>query len=67
MLLHWNCNPSKARDEGDRFSMSADGSDMSIMNMLASRSIGVNSIDHYGGVLACGTDNQTITLFLGGH
>jgi hypothetical protein len=66
-LLHWNCNPSKARDEGQPFRMTSDGSEMSIVNLLSARSVGVNSFASHAGVLVCGTDNETLTVFFGVH
>ena len=67
MLLHWNCNPSKARDEGEAFRMGSDGTDMSIVNLLSARSVGVNSIHSHNGIIASATDNETLTLFFGDH
>ena len=67
MLLQWNCNPGKSRDEGEAFRMCDDGADMSIVNLLSARSVGVNSLHSHSGIVACATDNETLTLFFGDH
>ena len=63
MLLHWNTNPSKRTDEGDRFIMSTESGDVSIVNLLGTSGLGNNCIDVHSSTLACGTDAQSIVLF----
>ena len=67
MLLHWNSNPSKERDEGDAFRMATDGSGLSIVNMMPAHTPAVTSLDSHAGVLAAATNSNSLSIFLGPH
>jgi hypothetical protein len=64
MLLHWNCNPVKHRDEGDAFTMSSDGTGLSIVNLLSSQNRqSVNSCSVIDDFLVSGADSRSISIF----
>eukprot|EP00050_Salpingoeca_kvevrii_P022622 m.129262 g.129262 ORF g.129262 m.129262 type:complete len:345 (-) comp9766_c0_seq2:150-1184(-) len=58
-LLHWDCNPSRYPRAGG-FSMSTDGTNVSITNLLGVGGLGVNSFDLDLDHLICGTDSEAL-------